>query len=100
MSWNSPSPHRAGPGAFVALLLAVMLGQGHAAAQEEGASAEALRAAIARRHGQDAGTAAASHDEHQPAATPEAIWAEERLATEIALKHDFYPDGWDLGLEA
>jgi hypothetical protein len=31
--------------------------------------------------------------------TPEAIWAEERLATEIALKHDFYPDGWDLGLQ-
>jgi hypothetical protein len=28
--------------------------------------------------------------------TPEAIWAQERLATEIALKHDFYPDGWDL----
>jgi hypothetical protein len=32
--------------------------------------------------------------------TPEAIWAEERLATEIALQHDFYPDGWDLGLES
>lgn len=32
--------------------------------------------------------------------TPDAIWAEERLATEIALKHDFYPDGWDLGLES
>jgi len=31
--------------------------------------------------------------------TPEAIWAEERDATEIALKHAFYPDGWDLGLE-
>ena len=31
--------------------------------------------------------------------TPEAIWAEERAATEIALKHDFYPDGWDLGLK-
>ncbi len=31
--------------------------------------------------------------------TPEAIWAEERIATEIALKHDFYPDGWDLGLD-
>ena len=28
--------------------------------------------------------------------TPEAIWAQERLATEIALRHDFYPDGWDL----
>lgn len=31
---------------------------------------------------------------------PEAIWVEERLATEIALKFDFYPDGWDLGVEA
>lgn len=28
--------------------------------------------------------------------TPEAIWAQERTATEIALKHDFYPDGWDM----
>lgn len=31
--------------------------------------------------------------------TPEAIWANERLATEIALAHDFYPDGWDLGAD-
>lgn len=29
--------------------------------------------------------------------TPEAIWEKERLSTEIALRHDFYPDGWDLG---
>ena len=29
--------------------------------------------------------------------TPDAIWEQERLATEIALAHDFYPDGWDLG---
>ena len=28
--------------------------------------------------------------------TPEAIWDKERLATEIALAHDFYPDGWEL----
>lgn len=28
--------------------------------------------------------------------TPEAIWAEERAATSIALAHDFYPDGWEL----
>jgi hypothetical protein len=28
--------------------------------------------------------------------TPEAIWEQERIATEIALKHDFYPDGWEL----
>lgn len=28
--------------------------------------------------------------------TPEAIWEKERLATEIALGFDFYPDGWDL----
>ncbi|MFN3576292.1 MAG: ribonuclease E inhibitor RraB [Tabrizicola sp.] len=28
--------------------------------------------------------------------TPEAIWEHERIATEIALKHDFYPDGWEL----
>lgn len=28
--------------------------------------------------------------------TPEAVWAQERLATEIALRHDFFPDGWDL----
>lgn len=29
--------------------------------------------------------------------TPEAIWDKERVATEIALAHDFYPDGWELG---
>jgi Regulator of ribonuclease activity B len=28
--------------------------------------------------------------------TPEAIWAQEREATSIALAHDFYPDGWEL----
>ncbi len=28
--------------------------------------------------------------------TAEAIWEQERIATEIALKHDFYPDGWEL----
>jgi hypothetical protein len=28
--------------------------------------------------------------------TPEAIWEQERIATEIALRHDFYPDGWEL----
>lgn len=28
--------------------------------------------------------------------TPEAIWERERQATEIALAHDFYPDGWEL----
>ncbi len=28
--------------------------------------------------------------------TPEAIWEKERTATTIALKHDFYPDGWEL----
>lgn len=28
--------------------------------------------------------------------TPEAIWQHEHAATEIALKHDFYPDGWEL----
>lgn len=31
--------------------------------------------------------------------TPEAIWEREETATKIALAHDFYPDGWDLGLE-
>lgn len=31
--------------------------------------------------------------------TPDAIWTQEQLATEIALAHDFYPDGWDLGEE-
>lgn len=29
--------------------------------------------------------------------TPEAIWVQERIATSIALKYDFYPDGWELG---
>ncbi len=29
--------------------------------------------------------------------TPEDIWQHERTATTIALKHDFYPDGWELG---
>jgi hypothetical protein len=28
--------------------------------------------------------------------TPEEIWKYERIATAIALKHDFYPDGWEL----
>jgi hypothetical protein len=28
--------------------------------------------------------------------TPESIWLHEHNATEIALKHDFYPDGWEL----
>lgn len=28
--------------------------------------------------------------------TPQAIWDKERIATEIALRHDFYPDGWEL----
>jgi hypothetical protein len=28
--------------------------------------------------------------------TPEAVWEQEKIATEIALKHDFYPDGWEL----
>lgn len=28
--------------------------------------------------------------------TPDAIWAKERQTTEIALEHDFYPDGWEL----
>ncbi|MBL9049187.1 MAG: hypothetical protein JNK19_03650 [Tabrizicola sp.] len=28
--------------------------------------------------------------------TPEDIWHYERIATAIALKHDFYPDGWEL----
>jgi hypothetical protein len=30
------------------------------------------------------------------AITPEEIWQHERTATSIALKHDFYPDGWEL----
>lgn len=30
------------------------------------------------------------------ALTPEAVWDRERAATEIALAHDFYPDGWDI----
>jgi hypothetical protein len=28
--------------------------------------------------------------------TAEDIWRHERIATSIALKHDFYPDGWEL----
>lgn len=28
--------------------------------------------------------------------TAEDIWNYERIATSIALKHDFYPDGWEL----
>lgn len=32
--------------------------------------------------------------------TPDAIWQAEKTATEIALGFDFYPDGWDLGLDA
>lgn len=28
--------------------------------------------------------------------TPGSIWQHERIATEIALKWDFYPDGWDI----
>lgn len=30
--------------------------------------------------------------------TPDAIWDRERVATEIALRFDFYPDGWDLAV--
>ena len=29
--------------------------------------------------------------------TAEAIWEREKLATELAIAFDFYPDGWDLG---
>jgi hypothetical protein len=28
--------------------------------------------------------------------TAEEIWKYERIATTVALKHDFYPDGWEL----
>lgn len=28
--------------------------------------------------------------------TPEAIWEQEKRATEIALLSDFFPDGWDM----
>jgi hypothetical protein len=28
--------------------------------------------------------------------TAEEIWKHERIATSIALAHDFYPDGWEL----
>ena len=31
------------------------------------------------------------------AVTPEEIWQAERVATSIALRFDFYPDGWELG---
>ncbi len=30
------------------------------------------------------------------AVTAEEIWKYERISTSIALKHDFYPDGWEL----
>ena len=30
------------------------------------------------------------------AVTAEEIWKFERISTSIALKHDFYPDGWEL----
>ena len=29
--------------------------------------------------------------------TAEAVWEREKLATELAIAFDFYPDGWDLG---
>ena len=32
------------------------------------------------------------------AITADEIWRWEELATGIALKHDFYPDGWELDL--
>ena len=28
--------------------------------------------------------------------TADSVWDKERVATEIALAHDFYPDGWEL----
>ena len=31
--------------------------------------------------------------------TADAIWEREKLATELALAYDFYPDGWDLGTD-
>lgn len=30
------------------------------------------------------------------AVTAEEVWKYERISTSIALKHDFYPDGWEL----
>lgn len=30
--------------------------------------------------------------------TPESIWAYERMATEVALKSDFFPDGWGMAV--
>lgn len=30
------------------------------------------------------------------AVTPEEIWHWEEMSTQIALEHDFYPDGWEL----
>lgn len=30
------------------------------------------------------------------AVTPDEVWRWEERATRLALKHDFYPDGWDL----
>lgn len=29
--------------------------------------------------------------------TAASVWEHEEIATRIALKHEFYPDGWDLG---
>ena len=29
--------------------------------------------------------------------TAVAVWEKERIATEVALRFEFYPDGWDLG---
>lgn len=28
--------------------------------------------------------------------TPDAVWERESAATQIAIAHDFYPDGWEL----
>lgn len=32
------------------------------------------------------------------AVTAASVWEHEEIATRVALAHDFYPDGWDLGL--
>ncbi len=61
------------------------------------AFAAALRKAGFRPERQDDGETLIARCGPMPV-TPEDVWAREREATEIALRFEFYPDGWDLPL--
>ncbi|MGQ0566133.1 MAG: ribonuclease E inhibitor RraB [Gemmobacter sp.] len=60
-----------------------------------GAFERALRAAGFRTRRLEDGETMVAASGPMPV-TPEAIWLREREATSIALKFEFYPDGWEV----